>query len=387
MTWTELAYQGLSILDLAGKNGHAQDLNGGVVVYAPGHLGDFLQMTPMLKALRTWAIGRKVTWLVGAWTMDLAQRFGHWADDIREFSPQQDTLIRGNASWKRNAFRQWMVLRNLQRQGIGVLISTMPEDPVARFVANTLRPRLWVGIGDRRPPRVRADIRVVMAPFDKDRPEADAQLELLEIVHSETHEIAGQDADGDRNPEFPLTEAEQEWAGRFLETEGIGCRPFAIMSPGSGWSGKNWPAERFAELAVRMKTRGVEVVWTGSKGERNLCTGPGRNWMGKLTLGQLAALMELATVWIGNDSGPMHLAVAVGCRTVSFWGPTNENKWGGSGRKHTLLRGMAACPGCIYWDWRRKCPEPGHPCMSAISVDEAERAVVASIGQGEARDG
>ena len=227
MTWTELAYQGLSILDLAGKNGHAQDLNGGVVVYAPGHLGDFLQMTPMLKALRTWAIGRKVTWLVGAWTMDLAQRFGHWADDIREFSPQQDTLIRGNASWKRNAFRQWMVLRNLQRQGIGVLISTMPEDPVARFVANTLRPRLWVGIGDRRPPRVRADIRVVMAPFDKDRPEADAQLELLEIVHSETHEIAGQDADGDRNPEFPLTEAEQEWAGRFLETEGIGCRPFA----------------------------------------------------------------------------------------------------------------------------------------------------------------
>ena len=386
MTWAELAYQGLSILDLAGKNGRAQDLNGSVVVYAPGHLGDFLQITPMLKALRTWAVGRKVIWLVGAWTMGLAHRYGGWADEICEFSPQQDTLTRGNARWKRNVFSQWRDLRKLRTKGVDILISTMPENPVTRFVANALRPRLWVGVGERRPPRVRADIQVVMLPFEKDCPEAVAQMNLFDIVRQKRMGASELGNSSSWHMEFPITDDDRRWATHFLEEEGMARKPFVLMAPGSGWSGKNWPSERFTELAVRLQTRGIAVAWTGSASEAELCRGPGRNWTGRLMLGQLAAVMERATVWIGNDSGPMHLAVAVGCRTVSFWGPTNENKWGGSGWKHTLLRGMAACPGCIYWDWRRKCPEPGHPCMSAISVGEAERALVASIGQKEARD-
>ena len=351
-----------------------------VVVWAPGHLGDFLQMTPMLRALRKWATDRQVIWLVGAWTMELVLRYKGWADEILEFSPQQDSLTRGDSRWTRNVSSQWVDLRKLRQRGIDVLISTMPENPVARFVANTLRPRLWVGVGEKRPPRVRADIQVEMMPFEKDCLEAKAQLKLWNIVRRERGNADEGKTQESLKLEFPVTEDERKWAGQFLEAEGIIAKPFAILSPGSGWSGKNWPAKRFAELAERLQSRGMAVAWTGSAGEMELFRGPGRNWMGKLTLGQLAALMEQTAVWIGNDSGPLHLAVAMGCRTVSFWGPTSEEKWGGQGPSHVKIRGMPRCPGCVYWDWRRSCPKEEHPCMNAISVDMAELGVGQVLG-------
>ena len=102
--------------------------------------------------------------------------------------------------------------------------------------------------------------------------------------------------------------------------------------------------------------------------------------MGKLALGQLAALMERAAIWLGNDSGPMHLAVAMGCKTVSFWGPTSEGKWGGQGPSHVTIRGMPSCPGCVYWDWKKPCMKEGHPCMNSISVNMAKLGVEQTLG-------
>lgn len=377
--WYYRFFDGLELLPLRqASNGPKRE----VVVHMPGHLGDLLQLTPMLRSLRAWATGRRVTWLVGAWTVELARRYTGWVDEIREFSPQQDTLTRGNASWKRNVAMQWRDLRRLRKKGIDVLISTMPENPATRFVANTLNPRLWVGVGERRPPRVRTDIQVEMMPFEKDCPEAEAQLKLLDIVRRERGDSDARRLQTSLKLEFPVAEDEREWAGPFLEAEGAASKPFAILSPGSGWSGKNWPTERFSELATRLQARGLAVAWTGTPRERELCRGPGYNWMGKLTLGQLAALMERAAVWIGNDSGPLHLAVAVGCKTVSFWGPTSEGKWGGQGPSHVKVRGMTRCSECVYWDWRRLCPKEGHPCMNAISVDMAERGVAQVLGWG-----
>ena len=369
-TAAEWGYQVFALLELLGRGGK-RDEAGGVVVCASGHLGDFLQLTPMLRALRERTAGRKVTWLVGGWSMGLARRYAAWADEIAEFSPQLATLTRGNPAWERCVADQWRLLRRLRKEGVDLLVCTRWESPEARFAANTLRPKTWVGFGDRRPPRVREDVRTVFAPYEKSRPEAEAQLHLLEL--------AGLGAPGEWRLEYEVREEERAWAEIFLGQEGVGEKPLALLSPGSGWNGKNWPAERFAELARRLEARGMDVAWTGTDKERNLCQGPGRKWMGKLSLEQLAAVMERSAVWVGNDSGTLHLAVAVGCRTVSFWGPTNEGKWGPKGAEHRTLRGRDACPGCVYWDWRRECGVEGHPCLAAISVDAAARAVGAVL--------
>ena len=368
-TAAECAYRFFDALERRRGRGPEGDGGGAVVVFMPGHLGDVLEATPMLKAVRAGAGRRRVVWLVGGWALDLARRYAGWADEVVEFSPQQDTVTRGNPQWKQGVTGQWRVLRRLGRGGVDVMISTKPVDWMARFVANTLKPRVWAGIEDRRPPRVRADIRTEFAAYERDRPEAEAMLDLARRAGLAAADAVAGPA------EFPVTEEERAFARAFLREEGVE-NPLVLLSPGSGWSGKNWGAERFAELARRLEARGACVGWTGSAGEAELCRGPGRQWAGRLGLGELAAVMERAAVWVGNDSGPMHLAGAVGCKTVSFWGPTREGKWGVWGEGHVKLRGAEACPGCVYWDWRRTCGVEGHPCMAAIGMDAAEEAVV-----------
>ena len=364
----EWAYRFFDEVELRTGRGAGESGGGAVVVYMPGHLGDVLEATPMLKAVRAGAGGRRVVWLVGGWAVELARRYGGWADEVVEFSPQQDTLTRGGTQWRQGVTAQWRALRRLRRGGVDALIGTKPVDWLARFVANTLKPRVWAGIEDRRPPRVRADIRTEFAAYERDRPEAEAMLELAKRAGvADAGAVAGR-------AEFPVTGEERERAAAFLREEGAEGT-LVLLAPGSGWSGKNWGAERFAELARRLEGRGVCGGWTGSAGEAELCRGPGRKWAGRLGLGELAAVMERAAAWVGNDSGTMHLAGAVGCRTVSFWGPTREGKWGVRGEGHVKLRGAEACPGCVYWDWRRTCGVEGHPCMAAIGVDAAEAVV------------
>lgn len=361
----ETTYLLLSELE---RRGGGRKEGDGVVVYLPGHLGDFLEATPMLKVLRAGTAGRWVTWLVGGWSMELAKQYAGWADEMVEFSPRREALLRGRTRWRQSVWGQWRLLRRLRRTGVDTLVTCIPCDWITRFMANTLRPRVWAGVGDRRPPRVREDVRTEFLPYQKDRPEAEVWMEAL----ARSGLCAG---DADVRAEFPVSDDERAWAAEFLRSEGVTGR-LVLLSPGSGWSGKNWGAERFAKLAGRLESRGLCVAWTGSAGESELCRGPGLKWAGKLSLGQLAAVMERAAAWVGNDSGTMHLAGAVGCRTVSFWGPTSEGKWGLRGAGHVKLRGAAACPGCVYWDWQRTCEKEGHPCMAAIGVEAAETAVL-----------
>ena len=371
-TATECAYRFFDALERRCGRAPAGDGGGAVVVFMPGHLGDVLEATPMLKAVRAGAGRRRVVWLVGGWALDLALRYAGWADEIVEFSPQLDSLTRGGAQWRQSVTGQWRALRRVGKGGVDVLISTKPVRWFTRFVANTLKPRLWAGIEDRRPPRVRADIQTEFIAYDRDRPEAEAMLDLAKragLVPADA--VAGP-------AEFPVTEEERAFATAFLREEGVE-KPLVLLAPGSGWNGKNWPADRFVELARRLEARGACVAWTGSAGEAALCQGPGRKWAGRLSLGQLAAIMEHAAVWVGNDSGPMHLAGAMGCPTTSFWGPTREEKWGIRGSLHVKLRAAPACPGCIYWNWRRTCEVKGHPCMSSIPVEAAETAVLSLL--------
>ena len=109
---------------------------------------------------------------------------------------------------------------------------------------------------------------------------------------------------------------------------------------------------------------------------------PGKNWFGRFSIAQLAAVMERAALWLGNDSGPMHLAAAVGCPTVSLWGPTEPGKWAPRGAKHHHVRRMERCPGCEYWNPAMHCLQPTHACMEAISVEEVEAMLEEMDGSG-----
>mgnify|MGYP000868635970 FL=1 len=357
------------ILDSAARRLPAPAARGAaVVVCTPGHLGDVLHAVPMLRALRAGKPAAKVVWLVGPWSETLARRYAALVDEIRIFGPNLPNYARGKRAWRQSAWRQWRVALDLRRLGPDVLIA--PLDAPGRFLANAACPRIWVGIGERRPPRVRPDIATVVQPYEKDRYEADAWCGLLEPL--------GLAARAERLIYEP-TSAERQAAEDFLKSAGVDVeRPLALIAPGSGWSGKNWLPERFGEVAACLATeRNAQIAWIGGPEEAALVPAARAGdfrWFGKVPLPVLAAVLPRARVFMGNDGGLLHFAAAQGVPTVSVWGPTSPGKWGPKGERHRQIRKTERCEGCIYWDYRATCRHD-RACMKAVATADVLAAI------------
>ncbi len=339
-----------------------------IVVFSPGHLGDILHVVPMLKALRAGQPEKKIIWLVGPWSEALAGRFSEISDEIRVFGPNSPNFTRNKRDFRQNAWFQWNFALKLRKIGVETLIG--PLDGVGRFLANAIRPKRWIGIGDRRPPRVRRDIETFVQPYEKDRYEADAWCGLLKPL--------GIEATADRL-EYSVKSDEKSAAESFLRAEGVDLgRPLVLIAPGSGWSGKNWLPERFTAISQWLKTeKSAQIAWVGSPGEEKLVPKTQKddfNWVGRTNIPLLAAIMEKSRLFIGNDGGLLHFAAAVGLPTVSIWGPTNPGKWGPKGPLHHQIRNVEHCDGCMYWDYREKCRHD-NACMKAVTVEDVKERI------------
>jgi heptosyltransferase I len=167
----------------------------------------------------------------------------------------------------------------------------------------------------------------------------------------------------------------------------------AVIAPGTVWETKHWSREGFAEVACYLMRRGLAVVLVGSKGERAVCqqvadVAPGVvNLAGATTLSELAAIVRHATICVTNDSGPMHLAVALDRPVVSVFGPTDPLWIGPYRRPGSVLSAALACSPC-YLRRLSQCPQH-HACMSGISaaavIDRIE-AALAGENDGVASD-
>ncbi len=159
-----------------------------------------------------------------------------------------------------------------------------------------------------------------------------------------------------------------------------------VMAPGTNWDTKQWRSDGFAEVARHFLKKDFAVVLIGSDGERALCQeiaklAPGAvDLAGETTLSELAALVRRATICVSNDSGPMHLAVAVDRPAVSVFGPTDP-VWAGPYRHAgAVLRVELPCSPCYLRELSR-CTH-GHACMekvTAAAVIERVEAIVAKL--------
>lgn len=355
--------------------GTGRERRDAVVVFTQGHLGDILHAAPMMRRLREARPEWKIVWLVGPWGIPLAERFSAFADEIVAFASDSFCHHRGVQKYRQSVWAQWRLGLRLRGMRPRAFICTGNESPVARYLANMVGAEIWSGIGERRPPRVGTGIRTCFVPYEKERYEADALIQLLKPLGIDVPEAGAELF-------FPVDEESRRRVEDFLRREGVPAeRPLVLISPGSGWSGKNWPGGRFREVAAWLEwERGAHVAWIGSAGEAALVGDeplPGKKWFGRFSIPELAAVMERAALWLGNDSGPMHLAAAVGCPTVSLWGPTEPGKWAPRGEKHRHIRRMERCPGCEYWNPAKRCLQANHACMEAISVEEVEAEVSA----------
>ena len=157
-------------------------------------------------------------------------------------------------------------------------------------------------------------------------------------------------------------------------------RPLIVLNPNARWETKKWIDERWQKLAGRLVTElQAEVIFAGGQAEAKECeslaTGAGElvhNLAGKTTILQLAVLLKKSSLLVTCDSGPMHLAAAVGTKVLALFGPTDPVRTGPYGSKNRVLQKDMDCSPCL----RRSCPERTHACMEAITVDEVLQEVV-----------
>lgn len=172
-----------------------------------------------------------------------------------------------------------------------------------------------------------------------------------------------------------VNESRKTAAGDFLRARGVrGTGPLVALCPGSINSrAKRWPAERYAELADRvMDELGAEVLLIGSGAEADVAAAVRGRMMnqpviltGETNLDQLVATLSLVDLLITNDTGPAHIASALGRRTLVIFGPTNPLTTRPFSPFAEIVREPPDCAPCML----RDCPID-HRCMTAITVDD-----------------
>ena len=191
-------------------------------------------------------------------------------------------------------------------------------------------------------------------------------------------------ADGPADFGFPIppeavAEVNELFAVAGLEPGSDEAGRPVVLAPGTLWETKHWHAEGFAELARHFLARGRPVVLIGSGRDRAVAADVAANapgvvdLSGRTTLPGLAALIARSAVCVTNDSGPMHMAVALRRPVVSVFGPTDPLWIGPYGRPRGVLRADLPCAPC-YFRQLKRCSS-GHACMRAISAE----AVIARV--------
>ncbi len=332
-------------------------------------LGDVIQTLPTLEAIRAIHPQAEITWLVE-----------EAAAPILEDHPALDSLLISRrrswlAAWQRGgslttAWREfWRLVQTIRQRPYDIVID----------LQGLLKSAFWTSLA-RSPRKI---------GFDRTREYSYLSLtERLPPYNPEEHavrrylRVAQYLGAAQETVRFRLSlpvgtgkNLEPLWPGK--------TGPLIVMHPGTRWDTKHWPPESFAALADEL-TRGrqARVVFTGSPADRplisrilSLIQTPAEDLSGRTDLKALARLFYQADVAVTTDTGPMHLAAAVGTPVAAVFGPTAPWRTGPFGRQHRVIRAGLSCSPCF----RRRCPTP--ECMTGLGVAEVLAAVGETLDQ------
>ena len=256
-------------------------------------------------------------------------------------------------------------LRDLvARQGVdeAVVFTSFHQSPLPTALVLRLAGVPWIGAVSRDYPGSLLDLRVRPAGIV---PEPEAQLRLA--LASGGRLPAGDDGRLAVDPD------------RLGDPPSLPDGPFVVLHPGTSVPARAWPADGYAAAARLLVDRGYGVVVTGAPDERSLTAyvaeaAPGSRDLGGATdLAGLAGVLARAAAVVVGNTGPAHLAAAVGTPVVSLFAPTvPATCWAPYGVPRVVLGDQhAACAGSRA----TACPLPGHPCLASVTAAEVVAAV------------
>ncbi len=176
---------------------------------------------------------------------------------------------------------------------------------------------------------------------------------------------------------IPIYKSDERAIERILKSIGTSDKILVAINPMARWKTKLWDPRRFAALAERLqKELSCLVIFTGSKNDRafirdivQMMNAKPINLAGLTSLKELALLYKKCRAIVTTDSGPMHIAAAMGCRVISLFGPTAPWRTGPYGPGHEIIRMDLSCSPCF----KKKCNHL--TCMKGITVENVFMAV------------
>ena len=328
-----------------------------IAIIQMGHLGDILLTVPLLTAFAEKYPDAEITVVVGRWGKRVVETFAPHVKVLTYDSKKFDR-DRTEEDTSTPSLRDFDLLFHV-RSDIKLVFECFRNRKATFFHALPRRNDLrW------------APLYLLGLPWSKGNVlhQYDVFRDVLENM-------------GIPLPERPSLEVRPEWDDslrRLMDAKGIGMDSLAVMHPGAPWEPRRWPLDNFIRLAEELITGyKLKVAVIGSAGEKSLVRAfeangvPVLDLTDSLELSQLAAFLKAARVYIGNDSGPAHLAAMVGAPVLCFYGPQEPGLFGALARERVWLKGNTFCSPC----WQATCVYGENNCMSLITVDDAKSAV------------
>ncbi len=332
-----------------------------ILIVKPSALGDIIQATCVLPGLKRFFPGIGISWLV----------FAHNAEIVMNH-PLIDNVVsvsRKSGAWRRipglagrlrsASFDAVIDLQGLLRSALLGFMTGCPRR-IGYANAREWSPLFYTETFDIPTNGMHA---------------VDRYLRLMEFLGAPRPPVVGFP--------LPLTDRHRERVRGLVRDFSEGG-PLVTICPTAKWETKCWPEDRFAVLA--------DLLAGGEKAKIVFCGAPGETAVieriagkmkhraldlsGRLSLMELAALLEMSDLYVGNDSGPMHMASATRTKTVAIFGPTDPKRTGPYNPEATVVASPVECAPCF----RRKCE--ARDCLRLLEPDRVYEACVERLRSG-----
>jgi heptosyltransferase II len=342
-----------------------------ILVRAPNWVGDAVMSIPALEAIRRHRASSEISILARPAVADLlsGQPF---ADRILEYD-------------YRGRHRLWLgretLIRELRNEkfDIAVLLQNAFEAAWLAWRAG-IPERIGYSRDGRGALLTKAIAVLKQGPEGKKFPRHESQY-YLELLRRAGWADSGDEIDPIYGIRLTLSDGDRAAAELALRKAGARPRSWrCAIAPGASYgAAKCWPAERFASLADRLISEcDADVIFFGTGGEKEIAArilsmmkSRAISLVGGTSMRDLAALFSACSVFVGNDSGAMHVAAAAGLPVIGIFGSTDPEGTAPVTRQFTLVQEKVSCSPCFL----RRCPVD-HRCMTRISVGSVFSALL-----------
>jgi lipopolysaccharide heptosyltransferase I len=330
-----------------------------ILVIKPSSLGDVVHSLPVLHAIKRSFPSAEIHWIVAKGFEGILE--GHpmierlWVinkDDWKRIAKVKDSLLEFRRLFKELRAERFDFAIDLQ----GLLRSG--------FIAEASGAPVRVGFKEAREGSTIFYTHTVIGGVDIHA--VDRYLKVAACLGCDTSEV--------RFP-FPPSERSLTLEGALLE---FASGNYAVMTPGARGSAKRWPARRFGELASVLPMKTLVI---GSKGDISLAEevvdaskGMAVSLSGKTDLKGLIEIIRCARFMVCNDTGPMHIAAALGVHVFALFGPTNPLRTGPYGSTHSIVKQAMPCSPC----YKKSCKTIA--CMDMIKTEEVIKLIQEFLG-------